>query len=730
MIIHNVEHKFFYIDPNIKMTAGSVGGDGSSAANAAMDFPSTFEDNVIYLVRRSASGYFAKLPIRTTASNITSLVILGMPKENEEFWDQMPADAKSAWKDADVADSYATICHYCNDNYDEWTNTAWSLPNCRNLTFRNLKITHWRPGYADNDKGWTFSCNSGYGCNGDIQRCKFGSMEILEEGSELGNVSKFIDLDSPSYKLDAENNPVYHNTNWRDGGRYIYLGSTWGNICTLRNLEFNSYSGFAVINCGKKRNIVIENIVAKARTVYNRENLIGWESDENFSPTVRINNCTYKLYYSHFDNFMHSFIGGRVDRVYIDGVTASSASNQFDTLNGNRIGIASILGFDTRTTGSIIKNVNISFPEIHGGSGHLIAFTYIHNYENINMAQQEQYITVKDITISMCQTAAATYGNENHNDSSGNNFNSGDHGLLCLACSDNRDRLVSSDFLVKDVHLTGYRSNVLYADNAILDLQEEDIVGNVSLFNCVGKIKSITSYYPGHILNDRGSNLLYIGKIQCNLANTEYSYNKQPSVDISWRSHILVHEVNGNCWTSSYGSVDYPHSYICTNDGMAGNYTCRTGRSKCQTWSAYNDQTNTGCSLRLINESGSDDWHWPMRIGADPFKGITKHVQAGSYNANFYLALYGYNIRFDEIKDRFFIRIKLPNGQYVYSQAGQCYLDEDTTWSNIEGTTNYKFVIPLDIDQDGDIEIDYVWSFYMDGAETLLDPYPKLVARS
>ena len=188
--------------------------------------------------------------------------------------------------------------------------------------------------------------------------------------------------------------------------------------------------------------------------------------------------------------------------------------------------------------------------------------------------------------------------------------------------------------------------------------------------------------------------------------------------------------MNGNCWTSSYGSVEYPHSYICTNDGMAGNYTCRTGRSKCQTWSAYNDQTDTGCSLRLINESGSGDWGWPMRIGADPFKGITKHVQAGSYNANFYLALYGYNIRFDEIKDRFFIRIKLPNGQYVYSQAGQCYLDEDTTWSNIEGTTNYKFVIPLDIDQDGDIEIDYMWSFYMDGAETLLDPYPKLVARS
>ena len=47
MIIHNVEHTFFYIDPNIKKTAGSAGGDGSSASKAAINFPTEFNDNVI-----------------------------------------------------------------------------------------------------------------------------------------------------------------------------------------------------------------------------------------------------------------------------------------------------------------------------------------------------------------------------------------------------------------------------------------------------------------------------------------------------------------------------------------------------------------------------------------------------------------------------------------------------------------------------------------------------------
>ena len=270
---------------------------------------------------------------------------------------------------------------------------------------------------------------------------------------------------------------------------------------------------------------------------------------------------------------------------------------------------------------------------------------------------------------------------------------------------------------------------MLYAAFSILDLTDIDIIGNVALFNCVGKIKSISSYYPGYILRDDGSNLLYIGSITCNKENTQYSYNKQSSVILSGKSNILVHEVNGNCWTSDYWDPTYPHSYICTNDGLAGNYTCRTGRSKCQTWSAKCNQSTTNCSLKLINES-ADDWHWPLRIGYDPFKGITKAVTAGSYNATFFIALYGYNLRFDEIKDRLFIRIKLPSGLYVYSNAGECVLDTESTWENVEGTTNYKFVIPLDVTEDGNLEIDFTWSFYMDGGMTFLDPYPKLDARA
>lgn len=723
MIIHNVEHTFFYIDPNIKKTAGSAGGDGSSASKAAINFPTEFNDNVIYLVRRSDEGYYAELPLQKTAANVTSLVILGMPKKNEKYWDEMPDDAKELWEDADVATDYASVCKYVT-NYEQRANVGWNLTGCKNLTLRNLNIMKYDTRWNDsNETGWAISAHSGYGCNGDIQKCRFGLMIPGEQGSELGNVSRLAKLEN-----ESEYNPNFYLC-----GKFILLDeNTWGNICTLKDIEIEHYGRDTCIYCGKQRNVVIENIICNARQSDSRdEAVIAWANDSNGwrSPTVHAKNCSYFLYYSTHDKYMRRFMTGWVDRIYVDGVTASIGQTQHYKPWDNRVYIRPIIDVSTRYAGSSIKNVTCNFPDFHGGSGQLI---YVHQHRSepdIYTSPQEQYIEIKNISITMCQTPASKYACDRQNDGGGNNFNSPDAGLIRLVRDSSYDRLISADFLVQNLTLNGPRSNVAYFDGCILDMQENNVTGNMSLFNCVGKIKSITSWYPGNIVNDRGSCLLYIGKITCNLENTTYLYNKQPSVAVSGRSHILVHEVNGNCWTSGTWAPDYPHSYICTNDGMAGNYTCRTGRSACQTWSAFNNQTNTGCSLKLTNNSGND-WHWPLRIGADPFKGIVKPVTVGSYNATFYLALYGYNIRFDEIADRLFIRIKLPNGNYVYSSAGSCEKDTETVWTNIEGTQNYKFTIPLDIDQKGSIEIDFTWSFFMDGGITLLDPYPKLTSRA
>ena len=723
MRIHNSEHTFCYIDPNLQHVDGAVEGDGSSVQSPLFNFPTVMEDNVVYLVRRSDFGYFAKLPSNITNADVTSMVIIGMPKEGGLFWDDLPEEAKTAWKDTNVATDKATVVRYATDSN---MHRPLRLTNCRNFTMANVTFMNRMSGNWDQD--WMITCTSSYGCNSDIRNCLFGACVI--EDNIKATLFDFTDASVP----------LLYN---RDGQRFLHFGDNWCNICTLKDVTIYHYGREdRAIYCGKPKNIIIENlslVVAPRRSNYDDSSVmesygmyatIGWGYDDYRAPYLYMRNYDYKYCYINdyeVGNWMRPGIVGRVEKVDIDGVTAGLA-NTTRTPYENRVGINPVMAFASRTTGSIIQNVNFNFPDFHCGGYSLLKFLAVHD-GSWQYGSQRQYNHFKAITIKMCQTANSKYPNHYHYETNGNSFNSSSPGALRLVRYGEYDRLASSDFLVQDLTLSGIRSNMLTVSHGILDLTDTDIIGNCSFHNSVGKINSVKSWYPGYIVNDEGGNLLFFNKIECNLENPTFMYNKQNSVNVSGRSNILVHEVNGNCWPSGTWDIDYPHSYVCTNDGLAGNYTCRTGYAYAQVWSAKCDQSDTGCSLLLTNNTG-DDWGWPLRIGYDPFKGITKRVTAGSYDATFYIAMYGYNIRFDEIKDRMFIRIKLPNGNYVYSSDGECVKDTVSTWSNVEGTTNYKFVIPLDIDRDGDIEIDFTWSFYFEGAQTFLDPYPKLTARS
>lgn len=726
MRIHNADHTFCYIDPNAQHIDGMSEGDGSSVSSPLFNFPSQLKDNVVYIVRRSAFGYYAKFPTNKTVSDVTSFVVIGMPKEGGLYWDSIPAEARDAWADPTIEDSQAYVVRYAINDSDAYN--SLTLDACRNITMANIKFLSYVQ--YEWDSGYALRCSSSYGVNSYFVNCTIGPCVFTDSTARTKAIAYDI--------ADTSMSGVHHYS----GQRLIWLGDTWSNISTFRNVKIFSQGSSAdpTIYCGKPKNIIIENVDIVSGPNHSQRAdphrghncaAIGWGYDTFQAPFVYVRNVDYKFCYHEdygFGTWMRSALAGRVDRVDIDGVTASVANTTRTPYDG-MVGINPVLSFASRNTGSVIQNVIMDFPDFHCGGYNLILFQAIHNEgSEPRHASQKQYNLIKNISISMCQNPSSKYGCHGHNDSNGNIFNSASYGAIKLVRIGEGDRQVSSDFLVQNLTLKGIRSVMLYANHAILDLTDTDIEGACSFHNCVGKINNIRSWYPGYIVRDEGCNLLYITRIECNLENTTYHYGNQNSVIVSGTSHILVHEVNGNCWPTSSWDISYPHSYICTNDGLSGNYTARTGRSTAQTWSAKNNQTDTGCSLQLTNDVG-DDWGMPLRIGYDPFKGIVKSVTMGSYNATFYLAMYGYNIRFDEIKDRLFIRIKLPNGQYVYSNAGECIKDTTTVW-NVEGTTNYKFVIPLDIDRDGEIEIDFTWSFFFEEAQTFLDPYPVLTSRS
>lgn len=764
LTIHNVEHTVFFIDPAKRYIDGATEGDGSTMENAAFDFPTASNDslnqtignNVVYLIRKSIDGYYAKLPFNRTDSNVESLIILGMPSPDEKYWDQLDEDTQELCK---KDTGKACIAKYIDSDVD-YSDRSWKLDKCKNFTMANIRFM--LRNQPNDDIWWCIDLGSTYGTNVDIRNCEFGAMnEIKDDAGKPTGRTDIYDLtpieNTPGITESEINRsePKPFPTGSYASYKFINVSSTnWSSIVTLDKVVINHIGyNYGSIYIGKPRNVIINDVLVNnvsgdglyqtTESYLNKYGIISWGYDEYKAPYVTISNTKVYHYYTEtVDACFNVVFGGTVDRILINNVKAKTAIKQTYTPPYKRVSVRPVFDILTRFTGSEIKNVTIDWPNIEGSSGHAIVVNYLN--DNTSCPPQKQYTLFKDIVINAWQEGRGfeRYVSSERNISNeeadkGNPFLGYYLGLFKVGCISTANRIVSSDFLIQNIEINAPRGIACSISDAILDLTDANIVGCIQFENCVGKINSVSTYYPGYAIKDNGSSLVYIHTVTVNKLNTEYMYNGQPAISVSGKSHLLINTTNAKCWPDKTWTTDYPHSYVCTNDGTAGNYTSRTGYSYCQTWSTKCNASNTGCSLKLTNNE-ADDWSWPLRIGYDPFRGIVKKVKdcipnfdadnftPGMYNAVFYLALYNYNNRFDEIKDRLFIRIKLPDGSFVYSNSGICEQD-DSTWEDANGATPYKFTIPVYIgDSNGDIEVDFTWSFYMRDAMTFLDPYPTL----
>ena len=74
-MIHSAEHTFCYIDPSKKSAQDASAGDGSSPSSPLLDFPTTLQDNVIYIVRRS-NKEFPAIDISITSQSNDKYTLL------------------------------------------------------------------------------------------------------------------------------------------------------------------------------------------------------------------------------------------------------------------------------------------------------------------------------------------------------------------------------------------------------------------------------------------------------------------------------------------------------------------------------------------------------------------------------------------------------------------------------------------------------------------------------
>lgn len=700
MLIHSAEHKFFYIDPTLSDEAQG-GGDGSSVAEAARHFPDTWEDNTIYLVRRSSVGLYANLPYSNSANKsfaISSFVVMGMPKSTDPMFQQIPEEAQLAWLDEDR--EYAYIAHPGNGRYS----TAFT--GCNNMHLSRVCLME---NHTSNDENWCLTFTGGTsGTNMFIENCRF----------------KIAGFDFTA-ENDTNNNNYYHGHMFLRGDTTDYH---WANSAVVRNVVIDQWGRQSSIHCGYAKFIDIDNV--KINTAQSRDNnaVITWSSEDWNKPVVEINNADIHLYLNdHCDGENWSTaIGGDVAYVKANNITIGWGAHQNHTAYSNRVRIYDQLQFTSRQTGSIIENVTANLPLLAGAGSRLIAFRYLHDQDDTYIAPLGQYNIVRHITFNMAETYPPAYMDRSYGEWVQNLSAQDDSGLVYVYSSSNYRMLPSSNFLLQDINIKAPMGAAIRAEDALFDLSSCHLQGTVRAYNCMGKIGSIASWYPGYAFHDGGSNVFYIGSITCNKNNPRWEYNSQHALTMSFYSYILTGACNTRYVSNQFNASDRADNcaYICTSNTNTGNYTVRGSYSQAETWSVNRTGSTATCSLKLSN-STKNDYRWPLRIGGEPFKGITMHAAAGDRKATIYMTLYGYNNP-DDIKKKFNATLYLPDGSKVFSQEGNWDIDIESQWNDIDGSTSYKLEIPFHMNTEGDVEFSYTFAWYMADAAVYLDPYPVI----
>ena len=170
MIYSNVDFNVVYVDPSI-----GTAGDGTTPAGALKALPANaadFADNTCYLIRRTSESYATIIP-NGENTNITNLLLLGMPNPSDLMYDFVPEEAKTAWG-ADEAE-YANVKSVVADG-------RFQLPNL--MVFLMHRVYLFRDGIDSNNYMLYFYNSSDYKMCISFEHCKFGSRGINVDDPE------------------------------------------------------------------------------------------------------------------------------------------------------------------------------------------------------------------------------------------------------------------------------------------------------------------------------------------------------------------------------------------------------------------------------------------------------------------------------------------------------------------------------------------------------------------
>lgn len=774
IILNSTEMQIIYIDPNVPYINNTqVEGTGATPSDPLFNLPSnasSYPSNVLFLVRRSANNYSAVIP-RIDVPNVTNLVIWGMPicpyqpttdtkfeagttyytrnnngadivftqasvtdgatipvdtyyeltgSDSAELWELIPYAAKVAWFDAVTTNNTQLNTQFAYNANILHTSNANGLicANCRYLELKNVSFNTTIDSSSSN---YAIVCSqsSGIGCAFKADHVWFRSVSSISDGIPAFWTNG-VPLASRYY-----------------GGRWVFINensSTSATAAVITNSKIDCSGSFTSgsrgnIHLGYCDTVLIENT---------NINILQGSSAPVFYVTgsdpvntkVVVNNVHAKYYYydKASSTTISAILEGSMLTLTMTNCSLTKSEVQYwSPYNSKYTEFKGLVAVYVASAGSEISDINIEYPDVSGQTSKGIVVRYNPNIDDSASGQVSQYTKLHTINITCANDNAPIYKETNHHNYRNLYESYGDEALIrCIR--DGSEIIPSSDFLLQDITIDAPYGRAMNLNTSLLDLNAKTIRGGVRLRNCMGKIGTLSHFRPGNVLYDDGVNTLYIGNIICDRTGKMFEYTGDSAIYTNrWTSNILV----GNCnteFTSNVANTDtlYKCSYICTNNASFngnGNYCVRTQRAFCKTWNIARVGSDSGCSLKLFNESASDA-NYPLLIGGAPFKGITKHVTQGRHKVTIYAMTNGYTYPENIINN---LTIKMhANNSIFTSVQGQWSEDTTSEWTNIESGSAkaYKFELTFTANEEQDVEFEYAFSWFMVGGAVYLDPHP------
>lgn len=695
MIYSNVDFNVVYVDPSIETP-----GDGTTPESALKTLPavaSDFINNTCYLIRRTSEEAAVIIP-NGENTNITNLLLLGMPDPSDLMYDFVPEEAKSAWG-ADSA-KYANVKSVVADG-------RFQLPNLR--VFLMHRIYLFRDGIESNNYMLYFYNSSDYKMCISFEHCKFGS--------------RGIDVDNPEYSGEALTQSRLKS--------YVYI--YYARMLNIRDCVINyaitgNSSNCHGIYCRFPEILHVENVKVCSPLNYSSYGYYPLCLSENSDDGIEceIRNVSQEIIFNGTYEYIPSLlrVSGYLN-ARIRNISVSMADRGLSEVRPANLYLQNNLIYFSYMRDFTVSDITVNIPRCWRCTAPAVGMYDCYSSNYVPGIEKD----VRNITINLCEDEANAIGTPiSYSDAS----NSGSSYVALFLEFDRSDSGIYAKVPVVDnITVRNPRGRSLYICNA--RLTNAQLKGSMTCYYTVADIDKLETWFPGYALWAYDGSHVRVKDMFINIDNPAYLYSQEPAVgtDFNNRANVFVDKCNIALRPLTYRSDNDCYIYQgfgCNNEGEEGHFCFRCPNGIADTWSVH--RTGGGAAaLKLYNNNFNTTR--TMVLGRKPFKGMELlPTTSGRHILKIHIAYKGYADDADMFR-RLMISATVRDGDgndsvYWSTLHGRWVDDSASEWINDENLTQKCLEIPLDLIENNPVDVRVYFSWFSSSGFVYIDPALEL----